>query len=103
MVQGNASGYYPSLRNAGFGRGYCYFCQSCGELWAKLELAKSGEWHTVNQACIAHGRRHHLGGTLIPPLVWWEFEGKKAALARCPSVILLSELTALNHHLERFS
>lgn len=104
MVQGNPSGYYPSLRNAcTIRRGYSYFCQTCGDIWAKLEIADTGDWFAVNQACINHGRRYHVGGTVLFPFIHWEFANKAAALARCPSIILLSELDALNHHLERFS
>jgi hypothetical protein len=59
--------------NGGELRGICYVCPTCGELWAKAELAPRGKYMVAcNSPCAAHGDRWYIGGSTLLPLVWWD-------------------------------
>lgn len=49
-------------------KGYTYTCPACGEQWAKLVLGKAGHFIQLSLPCEQHG-----GGSILKPLIWWEY------------------------------
>lgn len=105
MVPGIETGYYPMLRKAGgYGKGYICICRTCGERWAKLEVAlTTEEYDIINHPCLAHGRKYCVGGSLLSTPIWqWEFSSRAEFVKILPKPLLLLELNAFINHHERF-
>src|SRR6478736_4385607 len=65
-------GYSLEKPFAGNQRGIRYYCQTCGEIWGRLELNSNGVYICANQPCSEHGTRHNRGGSILKPLIWWD-------------------------------
>lgn len=57
---------------SGTTRGYRYFCKTCGEVFAGMELAERGEYTILCFPCEKHGTQYQTGGSLLKPLMWWD-------------------------------
>ena len=59
---------------AGRTRGYRYFCKTCGDLWAWMDLSDdpSGEYTILCFPCEQHGTQYQTGGSTLKPLMWWD-------------------------------